>query len=172
MRMVLSCRNISMKGIIFFDCDETLRASEDKDWIWSQDWPIITFDDNSICRKWDGKVFSLREWVREVLQNLMHQWYWLGIISDNKRDITLETLNVFKINHYFNKELINIKLRDWYCPKDEMINDILDKNNIADKSQVILVDDKDYSDTMSDRWYIFIQVKWKNLIEDLSWFLI
>jgi hypothetical protein len=32
-----------------------------------------------------------------------------------------------------------------------MINDILDKNNIADKSQVILVDDKDYSDTMSDR---------------------
>lgn len=116
------------KKILFFDCDETLWSSQGKDYISSVQSKIKKIDNNTVLRVQDGKVFSLKNGILDILIYLKKQGNVIvGVVSDNEEKQTLLALKMFGILKYIEKEAINIRLWPGYCPKHKMIQEVLQK---------------------------------------------
>lgn len=135
-----------MKKLVLFDCDETLWHSENKDYISSLPGPFSLQGPNTLVRNDDQKVFQLGPRVREAFRILYAQCS-IGIVSDNKPQSVLEALRLFGLTEFINKQAQNIRLWDGYCPKDEMVKEILARELFThlEPRDVYWFDDKDYS---------------------------
>jgi magnesium-dependent phosphatase-1 len=137
-----------MKKIIFFDCDQTIWFSKDADYISSLDSDLMAKSTSCIQRITDKKTFCLDKKIHQFIKLLSKQHeIVIGIISDNQPQITIEALKLFKIWSLVNKEAIAIKLWKGYCPKIEIIQQILKKDLFKDIliKDVYFFDDKDYA---------------------------
>lgn len=137
-----------MNKIFLFDCDQTIWTSGGNDYISSVDSPLALVSKNSLIRVKDGKVFTLKQGVHEMFNKIYKSGGIVGIVSDNKKDMVVDALKLFDIYKFINIDAINIKLWKGYCPKHQMVEEILSKiefENISIKN-VYWFDDKDYSE--------------------------
>lgn len=154
--------NTTERKLIFFDCDETLWTSEGKDYISSVDSTLEKDGKLTIFRVTDKKRFILRPDVKDtftiLLNSLVH--VHLGIISDNKPGPVLQALTLFGLYSFLHPQAINVRLWTGPCPKEIMIEEILAQAVFKDikRSEVYLVDDKDYSGAMSNQGMNFIKI--------------
>ena len=146
--------------IVFFDCDETLWTSADKDYISSINSSLKKIDEKTLIREKDGKEFVLNKSVRKALEELKNKNILIGIVSDNEKQMVLKALKIFEIYEYFDEDLINIKLWEGYCSKDEMILESLSKlsKKILSKN-IYWFDDKDYSKEGKEIGINFVKVQ-------------
>jgi HAD superfamily phosphatase (TIGR01681 family) len=143
-----------MNKVIFFDCDQTIWFSKDADFISSLDASLVVKSTECIQRLKDKKTFCINKKIYQFIKSLSKQQeIVIGIISDNKPHITIEALKLFEIWPLVNKEAIDIKLWKGYCPKIEIIQQILKKNCFKDISnkEVYFFDDKDYAGSQKNR---------------------
>lgn len=147
--------------IVFFDCDQTIWTSPDKDYISSVNSSLKKLNENILVREEDGKRFALNKSILRTLEYLKMKKIMIGIVSDNEKAMVLKALKLFGISRYFNKKIVNIKLWDGYCPKDKMIIESLSKSPYRNNplSSVYWLDDKDYSREAKDAGINFVQVR-------------
>lgn len=134
--------------LYLFDCDGTLWDSEDHDYIGSVVSDIIREDDHTMRRIGDGKVFKLLPGVRETWNTLKARGDSIGIVSDNPPEMVQKALQCLELYPYITTEAFNVRLWKGYCPKHTMVEEILanPKFSQISRSDVILIDDKDYAE--------------------------
>jgi magnesium-dependent phosphatase-1 len=135
-----------MKKIFLFDCDQTIWASGDNDYISSVISPLVLVSKDSIKRTIDGKIFSLKLGVRKAFKHIYDAGYTLGIVSDNTKSMVIKALKLFKIDEYIDPNAVNVSLWKGYCPKQQMVLEILAKPEFREIPRVnaYWFDDKDY----------------------------
>lgn len=82
------------------------------------------------------------------------------LIYKNGEDMVISALKLFDIYKFINIDAINLKLWKGYCPKHQMVKEILSKikfKNISTKN-VYWFDDKDYSGEAESICVNFIKV--------------
>lgn len=147
------------KTIIFFDCDNTIWHSKDNDYIGSCKSKVSIDNRGVLIRNTDNKKFYLIKKISKLIIKLASmQSFELGVISDNPKGIVIESLKAYDLYNYFNPRLMNIKLWKGYCPKDQMIHEVLVKNKLDLSRHFILVDDKDYRISIKEAGGFFIEV--------------
>lgn len=157
--------------IIFFDCDETLWTSSDKDYISSHKSSLTKVNKNTLIREIDGKLFILKNDIFEALDYLKANKVLIGIVSDNERRVVIKALKLFKIYTYFDEKIINIKLWDGYCPKEKMILEVISKSVYKNVSMgdIYWFDDKDYSKEAERSGINFIKVQRRmNIMKEIK----
>lgn len=164
-----------MVGIVFFDADKTLwRVLPQRpgdDWVSKLKSPKFKLEDNkTVVRKQDGTKFILKDGVKECLAKLSLEGIGVGIVSDNRPEDVAKVAGLFGIWDYFDPTLVNIKLWDGPCPKDQMVTEVIDGFGKDKPSNILLVDDKDYSKAMRKLGYSFLlspkNTFPKNLVSD------
>lgn len=161
--------------LFLFDCDGTLWDSEDKDYISSVHSDFKKVNTKQILRVKDGKFFTLKPSVLETFIHLSRERKnLLGIVSDNNKSEVIKALKLFNLFGFIFKKAINIKLWKGYCPKDQMVSEVIQKvfdNTIVPK-KVFWFDDKDYHKEARRMKVTFIKVgedtNLTNIIESLS----
>lgn len=150
------------KKLVLFDCDETLWTSMDKDHISSAKSALKKLNSSTIVRLKDNKVFTLKKGVVKAFAHLSknNNQIVLGIVSDNEPEEVISALRLFNLWKFINKEAFNVRLWKGYCPKHEMIVEILNKNHFKNllPGDTYFIDDKDYSKEAKDIGVNFIQV--------------
>jgi len=136
-----------MSKLILFDCDETLWHSPTKDYISSQISPLTLVGQGGVQRQTDGLMFSLRPGVRQALRYALASGYVVGVVSDNLPAPVLVALRLFGLKKFIADEAINIRLWEGYCPKEQMVSEILQRPRFIGlkPGSVLWLDDKDYS---------------------------
>ncbi len=158
--------------IFFFDCDDTIWGSEDKDYISSVPSSLTLNSKGNLIREKDNKVFSLRKGVKKAFENIKKSGGRIGIVSDNRKYMVTGALEKFGLIKFVDKKLVLVKLWKGYCPKHRMIVEGLAKNNIPrDNMKVFWFDDKDYANEAKEIQSLFIRVSpstnFGDLIKDL-----
>lgn len=152
------------RGLYLFDCDETLWQSEGQDWIGSVPSSLLTQDGNTVIRTADGKVFRLKTGVKEgfiyLKQTSKDGERVIGIVSDNPPEPVMKALKLLGLWDTIDTHAFNVRLWEGYCPKHEMVAEILAKGEFGDISpnNVFWFDDKDYSQEADLIQVNFIQV--------------
>ncbi len=151
------------KRIIFFDTDQTLWESEGQDYISRVNSNIVRIDSNTIQREKDQKLFKLKNGVREAFKylNKHKKNIVIGVISDNRPEPVILALKFFGLWSYISKQAVLIKLWNGYCPKTEMVEEVLRKNSQFKRynpQDIFLIDDKDYTRDLKDLGMNFIRV--------------
>lgn len=151
-----------IRKLILFDCDETLWTSTDRDYISSVRSPLKKLAANKVVRVKDKKVFTLKKGVLSTLVDLHkdNNQIALGIVSDNDPEEVISALKLFNVWSYINEKALNVKLWNGYCPKHEMILEIINKKEFSHLSHknIYLIDDKDYSKEAAQIGINFIRV--------------
>lgn len=151
------------KLLILFDCDGTLWIPEKKgDYVSSVMSKFKRVSDKKLIRVADNSIFKLSDGVKQCFQYLirLNEKAVMGIVSDNKFDTVKEVMMLFDIYKFIDKDAFNVKLWKGYCPKDQMVFEILQKpifKNIPCKN-VYLLDDKDYKQECKSIGVNFIRV--------------
>ncbi len=156
---------LTHNSIAFFDADKTLwkviPEHEGDDWAskgaekgLTRTFTLIKPD--VVVRTEDNTQFILKEEVKETLLKLSREGIGIGLISDNLHIDVLAICELFNIWDYFNAELVNVKLWDGPCPKDQMITEVFGNNATVNPAKVVLVDDRNYSEEMTKLGYSFI----------------
>lgn len=158
--------------IYLFDCDGTLWASEDHDYIGSVVSDIVRVSDNAVRRSEDGKVFMLFPHIRKTFDDMKERASVVGIVSDNPPEMVEKALHAFGLYTYITPEAVNVRLWKGYCPKHVMVEEILAKPLFAEvpRDQVFLIDDKDYSKEAARIGISFVPAQ--DVIPNLFWDLV
>lgn len=159
--MIESKEKLKPAQIAFFDADKTLwqvvTLDRSDDWASKIDNPtFIQNGENTVIRKENGTKFILKDGVKDCLEKLSKAGIGIGIISDNKLENVATIASLFGISDYFDTKLINISLWKGPCPKEVMVDKVVERLGKDKFSGILLVDDKDYSEVMTKSGYSFI----------------
>lgn len=149
-----------MKKIFLFDCDQTIWISGNNDFISSVFSPLVLMASNSIFRVRDGNIFILKPNIGEIFRLIQNSGNVIGIVSDNRKDVVINALKLFDIYKFIDQNAINIRLWKGYCPKQEMVTQVLKKSEfkVIDTASVYWFDDKDYSEEARSIGVNFVRV--------------
>ncbi len=148
--------------LFLFDCDETLWTSPKKDYISRVPSPFKKVGSSEILREADQYAFRLQPSVQETFAYLAgRNDTAVGIVSDNLFEPVQQALMFFDLWSFIDSNAVNVRLWQGYCPKHEMILEIL--NRPVFLPTVLLqdtywFDDKDYQKEADGIGVHFIQV--------------
>lgn len=148
--------------LILFDCDETLWTSAGHDYISHVPSAFRCIAPGTLKRLADGKEFVLKRGVEEAFAELRVHAVQLmvGVVSDNHPGPVREALQLFGLWGTVKGDAFNVHLWKGYCPKHEMVLEILQKPAFIGMKleDVYLVDDRDYSSEAKEIGIHFIEV--------------
>lgn len=157
-----------MKKLFLFDCDQTLWSSSEKDYISRVNSKLLVISPGVLMGVEDRNKFYLDSNVGKALRLISRSGNLSGIVSDNKKNVVIEALSLFGIYKFFEPKAINIKLWKGYCPKHNMVIEILKKIKISSEN-VYWFDDKDYGAEAATIGVNFIRVyPWVNLAKTVK----
>lgn len=133
--------------LFLFDCDQALWVWEgESDWLSRVDSELDMQGPDSLRRRVDGKVLSLRKGARQAL-NVATMRGWVGIVSDNKPGPVKSALELLGLWSVVEPEAVNVRLWKGDCPKQVMVEEILSKNKLigVPRDGVYWFDDQDYA---------------------------
>ena len=150
------------KQLLLFDGDETLWTTPDKDYISSVASDFIPVSQGAIMRVADGKLFFLRPGVSAAFAYLhkLQGAVAVGIVSDNAAASVSTAVRLFGLADVIDKAASNVKLWTGYCPKHEMILEVMERPQFRSLSvqHTCLIDDKDYSAECASIGVSYMQV--------------
>lgn len=150
---------LNPRQLVFLDADKTLWKVESQsgdDWASKVPNPTFVLEDKGVVlRDQDSTRFILKEGVSDCLERLSKEGIGIGIISDNIYKDVMTIAQMLNIWKFFDESLVNIRLWKGPCPKELMITEVLQDNNLQ-STKILMVDDKDYSEAMAVAGYHFL----------------
>ena len=151
--------------VMIFDADNTLWQTAKGEYVSRVKSEFVLGKIDMVKRVKDGAEFSLNSGIKKFLKDFTRGGGKVGLMSDNHfKDVKL-VCEFFDIWKYFDLRLVSIRLYKGYCPKAEIVNKLLRKNQVSERFALWL-DDKDYSIEAEEFNLKFIQVK-NNLVEEI-----
>lgn len=154
--------------LVVFDADGVLWQTKPGDYLSKVKSEFKLVEPGVVIREKDGAIFQLRKEIPKILTSLHTNSILCGLASDNKASDVITTCKLLDIWKFFKKSCVVIRLYKGYCPKHEMILEILGKlvkEGIKLKTaNVLWLDDRDYTKEAKEIGVNFLQISPKGRI--------